>query len=161
MTRGGAWTPARRAEAAERSRRAWRERHPEKAAIRDGLLATVQIERCRCGATEVTLFVTDYEASSYVWRCRACAEEAQRTWLTPEPVAPQPVTTEPEPPAHEPDPEDVTAWAPAADRVGGSVPPDDRPIEDRPAASKDQNQVQAFQGVGDAITDEEAQRWLP
>lgn len=57
----------------ERSRSAWRERYPQRAAVRDEILAVVKPEPCVCGSLEVVLFVTDYEARSFVWRCRPCA----------------------------------------------------------------------------------------
>lgn len=68
------WTPERRAVAAERSRQRWRERNPEKAAIRDEIVATETERPCRCGSTAVTLFVTDYATRVHVWRCRPCAK---------------------------------------------------------------------------------------
>lgn len=66
--------------ARDRSRQAWRDRFPERAAIRDELLATNPPEPCACGDPDAVLFVTDYEARAFVWRCRACAAAERARW---------------------------------------------------------------------------------
>lgn len=68
------WTPERRDRAAEQARRQWREQYPERAAVRDEIVASHEQEPCgRCGSPDSVLFVTDYEVRSFVWRCRSCA----------------------------------------------------------------------------------------
>ena len=69
------WTADRRAAASDH----WRQQFPERAAIRDELLASLPHDPCdRCGAPDAVLFVTDYTAVAYVWRCRECARTATR-----------------------------------------------------------------------------------
>jgi hypothetical protein len=78
------WTPERREAAAQR----WRERWPERAAIRDEILATKEPGPCDlCGSNETTLYVTDYGTRAFVWRCRPCAK-AMRQNAAPSAGAP-------------------------------------------------------------------------
>lgn len=64
------WTEERR----EQARRAWAERNPERAGVRDEILASEPPSPCTCGATDVVLLVTDYATRDHVWRCRACVK---------------------------------------------------------------------------------------
>ena len=75
------WTPERRAEYSERMRRLWRERNPEKAIVRDSILKEAVPGTCVCGSETVSLFVTDYEARTYVWQCRPCAQVKIKRWI--------------------------------------------------------------------------------
>jgi hypothetical protein len=71
------WNLARRAAASEKARQTWREKHPERAAIRDELLSKVAKERCLCGSEDTRMFVTDYHECSYIWRCNTCSTAAR------------------------------------------------------------------------------------
>jgi hypothetical protein len=63
------WPPERRAARAAETRQRWRERFPERAAVRDALLARSAPEPCdRCVAPGAVLFVVDYVATTYLWR---------------------------------------------------------------------------------------------
>lgn len=70
-----AWTREKRAEASERSGKAWRERFPERAAIRDELLRSAHQKPCDlCDSDDSVMFITDYETRTFIWRCRRCAQ---------------------------------------------------------------------------------------
>ena len=57
------WTPKRRAAASAM----WRAEHPERACIRDAILAGSPEEPCdRCGADAARLWVTDYATADVV-----------------------------------------------------------------------------------------------
>ena len=73
---------ARRAARREQATVAWRRRHPERAARRDAILADRSPEPCHtCGAIEeVHAFVTDYDAGTIKWLCRACARASRPTF---------------------------------------------------------------------------------
>lgn len=73
-----AWTPERRAVLAGQARATWRERYPERAAIRDAILAGSPEEPCdRCGADAARLWVVDHATADHVWRCESCASAAR------------------------------------------------------------------------------------
>ena len=74
------WTPERRAEVSARMSGAWRERNPEKASIRDSILKEAVPGTCACGSESVSLFVTDYQARTYVWRCQPCVRAEKKKW---------------------------------------------------------------------------------
>lgn len=74
------WTPEKRALAAEKARHAWRAAHPDKAALRDEIMAGRASEPCgQCGSTPANSFV-DYQKRSVKWRCRACADTEKREY---------------------------------------------------------------------------------
>ena len=60
----------------------WRERHPDRAAVRDRLAAREAPGPCdRCGSTERTRAVVDYAAEAVTaWRCPPCWHAARRAW---------------------------------------------------------------------------------
>ena len=84
-----AWTPERRTAASAAAVAAWRADHPERATVRDAILAGSTQEPCdRCGAEAARLFVTDYATADHVWRCAPCASAARAEYRHhPEPAA--------------------------------------------------------------------------
>ena len=69
-----AWTQERRAAMGAQTKASWRERYPERAAVRDRILAEATPAPCdRCSSPDARLFVTDYASGAYVWRCSPCA----------------------------------------------------------------------------------------
>lgn len=72
-------SPEARALLAEAAAGRWRERHPEKAVVRDEILATEKPQPCdQCGDGVTKLWVTDYSTGAHVWRCKPCAAAARR-----------------------------------------------------------------------------------
>jgi hypothetical protein len=71
------WTLARLTAASEKARQTWREKYPERAAIRDELLSKVAKERCLCGSEDTRMFVTNYDLKIYIWRCNTCSTAAR------------------------------------------------------------------------------------
>jgi len=60
------------------ARATWRRRNPEKAALRDAIVADQTPQPCdRCGSATVVAFVTDYATSTITWRCHSCGDAAR------------------------------------------------------------------------------------
>ena len=84
------WPPERRTARAAETRQRWRERFPERAVVRDAILARSAPEPCdRCGSPDGTLFITDYVDGTHLWRCRACAAAARQAYRLTHPPTPK------------------------------------------------------------------------
>jgi hypothetical protein len=62
----------------------WRRKHPDRAVVRDRLLADAVPGTCnRCLGTGVTRAIVDYKAEVITgWRCPACWNAAREAWRT-------------------------------------------------------------------------------